>query len=95
MLSLIDDILNVVTPHIGMHRIDTRKNISSLSDNISNQGPIISMFAIIIFENMYARDLSRYSLLTIDTKDQIADALPKALAQNDFQQHRRYMMCGK
>jgi hypothetical protein len=30
---------------------------------------------------------------TIDTKDQIADALTKALAQNDFQHHCRHM-CG-
>ncbi len=30
----------------------------------------------------------------IDTKEQIDDALTKALAQNDFQRHRRYM-CGK
>ncbi len=30
----------------------------------------------------------------IDTKDQIADALTKALAPNDFQHHHRYM-CGK
>ncbi len=30
----------------------------------------------------------------IDTKDQITDALTKALAQNDFQRHCRYM-CGK
>ncbi len=29
-----------------------------------------------------------------DTKEQIADALTKALAQHDFQRHRRYM-CGK
>ena len=28
------------------------------------------------------------------TKDQIADALTKALAQNDFTRHRRYL-CGK
>ncbi len=28
-----------------------------------------------------------------NTKDQIADALMKALAQNDFQHHRRHM-CG-
>jgi hypothetical protein len=33
-------------------------------------------------------------IFPIDTKDQIADALTKALAQNDFQRHRRYM-CGK
>jgi hypothetical protein len=30
----------------------------------------------------------------VDTKDQIADALTKALAQNDLQRHCRYM-CGK
>jgi hypothetical protein len=33
-------------------------------------------------------------IFPIDTKEQIADALTKALAQNDFQHHRRYM-CGK
>jgi hypothetical protein len=33
-------------------------------------------------------------LFPIDTKDQIADALMKALAQNDLQHHRHYM-CGK
>ena len=30
-------------------------------------------------------------IFPIDTKEQIADALTKALAQNDFQCHRRYM----
>ena len=30
----------------------------------------------------------------VNSKDQIADALTKALAQNDFQRHRRFM-CGK
>jgi hypothetical protein len=30
-------------------------------------------------------------ILPINTKDQIADALTKALAQNDFQHHRRHM----
>ena len=33
-------------------------------------------------------------IIPIDTKDQIADALTNALAQNDLQCHRRYM-CGK
>ena len=33
-------------------------------------------------------------IFPVNTKDQIADALTKALAQNDFQCHRRYM-CGK
>jgi hypothetical protein len=33
-------------------------------------------------------------IFPIDTKDQIADTLTKALAQNDLQQHCRYM-CGK
>ena len=33
-------------------------------------------------------------IFPINTKDQIADALTKALAQNDFQRHRLYM-CGK
>ncbi len=33
-------------------------------------------------------------IFPIDTKDQIADALTKALAQNDFQRHCHYM-CGK
>ena len=33
-------------------------------------------------------------IFPINTKDQIADALTKALAQNDFQRHPRYM-CGK
>jgi hypothetical protein len=33
-------------------------------------------------------------IFPIDTKDQIADVLTKALAQNNFQRHRRYM-CGK
>ncbi len=32
-------------------------------------------------------------IFLIDTKDQIADALRKALAQNDFQHHSCYM-CG-
>jgi hypothetical protein len=32
-------------------------------------------------------------IFPIDTKDQIADALTKALAQNDFQRHRCHM-CG-
>jgi hypothetical protein len=30
----------------------------------------------------------------VDTKDQIADALTKPLAQNDFQRHCHFM-CGK
>jgi hypothetical protein len=33
-------------------------------------------------------------IFPIDTKDQIADALTKPLAQNDFQRHR-HLMCGK
>ncbi len=33
-------------------------------------------------------------IFPIDMKDQIADALTKAMAQNDFHHHRRYM-CGK
>ena len=33
-------------------------------------------------------------IFPIDTKEQIADALTKALPQNDFQRHCRYM-CGK
>ncbi len=33
-------------------------------------------------------------IFPIDTKDKIADTLTKALAQNDFQHHRRHM-CGK
>jgi hypothetical protein len=33
-------------------------------------------------------------IFPINTKDQIADALTKALAQNDFQSHHRFM-CGK
>jgi hypothetical protein len=33
-------------------------------------------------------------IFPIDTKDQIAEGLTKALAQNDLQRHRRYM-CGK
>jgi hypothetical protein len=33
-------------------------------------------------------------IFPIDTKEQIADALTKTLAQNDFQRHRCYM-CGK
>ncbi len=33
-------------------------------------------------------------IFPIDTKDQIADALIKPLAQNNFQRHRR-LMCGK
>ncbi len=36
----------------------------------------------------------RIKIFPIDTKDQIADALTKALAQNDLQRHCRYM-CGK
>jgi hypothetical protein len=45
---------------------------------------------IIIFKHMCKRDSS---IFPIDTKDQIADALTKALAQNDFQHHCHYM-CG-
>jgi hypothetical protein len=33
-------------------------------------------------------------IFPVNTKDQIADALTKALAQNDFQRHRRYL-CGQ
>jgi hypothetical protein len=33
-------------------------------------------------------------IFSVDTKDQIADALTKALAQNDLQRHCHYM-CGK
>ncbi len=33
-------------------------------------------------------------IFPVDTKDQIANALTKTLAQNDFQRHRRFM-CGK
>jgi hypothetical protein len=33
-------------------------------------------------------------IFPVDTKDQIADALTKPLAQNDFQRHRHFM-CGK
>jgi len=33
-------------------------------------------------------------IFPINTKDPIADALTKALVQNDFQRHRRFM-CGK
>ena len=33
-------------------------------------------------------------IFPVDTKDQIADALTKPLAQNDFQRHHRFM-CGK
>ncbi len=33
-------------------------------------------------------------IFPVDTKDHIADALTKPLAQNDFQRHRRFM-CGK
>ena len=33
-------------------------------------------------------------IFPVNTKDQIADALTKALAQNDFQCHRRYL-CGQ
>ena len=33
-------------------------------------------------------------IFPINTKDQIVDVLTKALAQNDFQRHCRYM-CGK
>jgi len=33
-------------------------------------------------------------IFPIDTKDQIADSLTKALAQNNFQRHRCFM-CGK
>jgi hypothetical protein len=33
-------------------------------------------------------------IFPIDTKDQIADIFTKALAQNDFQHHHRYV-CGK
>jgi hypothetical protein len=32
-------------------------------------------------------------IFPVDTKDQIADALTKALAQNDLQRHCRYMCC--
>jgi hypothetical protein len=50
------------------------------------------MFATIIFAKRVHKGLSK--IFPIDTKDQIADALTKALAQNDFQRHRRFM-CGK
>ena len=33
-------------------------------------------------------------IFPVNTKDQIADALTKALAQSDFQRHRCYL-CGK
>ncbi len=36
MSSLNDDILNVITPYIGIRAINTRKNIWSPSDDISN-----------------------------------------------------------
>jgi hypothetical protein len=50
------------------------------------------MFAIIIFCKHVRKGLIK--AFPIDTKDQIADALMKALAQNDFQRHRCYG-CGK
>ena len=50
------------------------------------------MFAIIIFCKHVRKGLIK--IFPIDTKDQIADALTKALAQKDFQHHCRYM-CGK
>jgi hypothetical protein len=34
------------------------------------------------------------NIFPIDTRNQISDTLTKALAQNDFKHHRRYM-CGK
>jgi hypothetical protein len=49
------------------------------------------MFAIITFANTCKKGLIK--IFPIDTKDQIADALTKALAQNDFQHHCRHM-CG-
>ncbi len=50
------------------------------------------MFAIIIFCKHVRKGLIK--IFPIDMKEQIADALTKALAQNDFQCHCRYM-CGK
>ncbi len=47
------------------------------------------MFANIIFARK-----GLIKIFPIDTKDQIADALTNALAQNDFQRHR-CLMCGK
>jgi hypothetical protein len=41
------------------------------------------------FSSTYAQ--GTHQIFPLDTKDQIADALTKALAQNDFQHHRRYM----
>ncbi len=55
-------------------------------------GPSTLMWATIIFANMCARDSSKSSLL--GTKNQIADALTKPVAQNNFQRHRCFM-CGK
>ncbi len=50
------------------------------------------MFATIIFANTYKKGLIK--IFPINTKDQVADALTKALAQNDFQRHC-HLMCGK
>ena len=50
------------------------------------------MFGTIIFCKHVHKGLIK--IFPIDTKDQIADTLTKALAQNDFQRHHCYM-CGK
>ncbi len=47
------------------------------------------MFANIIFCKHVRKGLIK--IFPINTKDQIADALMKTLAQNDFQRHRRHM----
>ncbi len=50
------------------------------------------MFATNFFREHVRKGLIK--IFPIDMKDQIADALTKALAQNDFQRHRR-LMCGE
>jgi hypothetical protein len=55
-------------------------------------GPSTLTYAIIIFRKHVRKGLIK--IFPVDTKDQIADALTKPLAQNDFQRHRRFM-CGK
>eukprot|EP00804_Cyclotella_cryptica_P000101 CCRYP_013751-RA/>CCRYP_013751-RA protein AED:0.34 eAED:0.47 QI:0/0/0/1/0/0/3/0/92 len=49
-----------------------------------------SMYAIITFESMKGL----IKIFPMDTKDQIADTLTKALAQNDFVCQRK-LMCGQ
>ncbi len=54
--------------------------------------PSTSTYATIIFCKHARKGLIK--IFPIETKDQIADALTKPMAQNDFQRHP-HLMCGK